>query len=294
MAQTTLRWALIGAGTAGRARARAILADPASELVAVFRGRYAAEIGAPVVASLPAALAAADAVCIASPSPVHAEQARLALEAGCHVVVDFPLAQSESEARALFELARRRKRVLHVEHIELLTPTSRVLAGRVRQPLVKRASVHFQGPGPEDEPGADLVYGNVARLHRLIAACGPVKAVDSVRAEPGRLQARLTLHNGAPAEVLFEQSSYFARRTTLEIEDDEAVWKQENEALMRGRSPQTLLGGDPLFAQDHSWARRRMLGQIADSYVSEERILHVLAVADALREGLVPRFIAPG
>ena len=56
-----LRWALVGAGTAGRARARALLESPRDDLVAIWRGRYADDIGAPVVASFEAAIAAAEA-----------------------------------------------------------------------------------------------------------------------------------------------------------------------------------------------------------------------------------------
>ncbi len=53
-----------------------------------------------------------DAVYIASHPSVHAEQIRLALENGIHVICESPIAMTERECRALFGLARERNRVL--------------------------------------------------------------------------------------------------------------------------------------------------------------------------------------
>lgn len=57
-----------------------------------------------------------EAVVVASPSPVHAEQARMALEAGRHVLVEIPLALSLSEADALVGFAEARGLILGVCH----------------------------------------------------------------------------------------------------------------------------------------------------------------------------------
>jgi predicted dehydrogenase len=67
------------------------------------------------------------AVCICSINAAHEEQVRRALEAGKHVVCEYPLALSHEAADGLFELAGARERVLHVEHIELLSGTQRAL-----------------------------------------------------------------------------------------------------------------------------------------------------------------------
>lgn len=55
-----------------------------------------------------------DVVVIATPTQSHFAQARAALEAGKHVVVDKPVTVTAAEARALARLARERKRVLTV------------------------------------------------------------------------------------------------------------------------------------------------------------------------------------
>jgi scyllo-inositol 2-dehydrogenase (NADP+) len=55
-----------------------------------------------------------DLVVIATPTQMHVAQARAALEAGKHVVVDKPIAAKQGEARELAELARERERMLAV------------------------------------------------------------------------------------------------------------------------------------------------------------------------------------
>ncbi len=57
-----------------------------------------------------------DAVAICTPVHTHFPLARAALEAGLHVLVEKPLTNSLDSARALTELARKRNRVLQVDH----------------------------------------------------------------------------------------------------------------------------------------------------------------------------------
>jgi 2-hydroxy-4-carboxymuconate semialdehyde hemiacetal dehydrogenase len=78
------------------------------------------------------------AVVIASPSGVHFAQARAALDAGLHVLVEIPLAMSAGEAEALVAQAHEAKRVLMVCH-----------SVRYSEPfLVARASIERSGLEP--------------------------------------------------------------------------------------------------------------------------------------------------
>ena len=56
------------------------------------------------------------AIVVASPNHVHAEQARAALDAGRHVLVEIPLALSAPEAESLVVLADQRRLTLMVCH----------------------------------------------------------------------------------------------------------------------------------------------------------------------------------
>lgn len=277
-------WSVVGVGTAGRARAEAIRNDKRSALVAVHRGRHAAELGVPVVETLIEAIERAQAVAVASPTAHHADQVRVVLDRGRHALVEYPVASTAAEAAALFDLARRRGRVLHVEHVELLDPCCATLVAHVRPELVTSASVSFQGQGPAGAGPAELALGNVARLHRLTAACGPVASVRAVDHEPGRLTADLALASGASAHVSFERAPYFQRRTTLKIVAGGRTWHQLNDLLERDRNPVTLIGTGSLFAVDQRRATLRVL-EGGGSYVSEARILHVLDLVERLGAG---------
>jgi biliverdin reductase len=287
-----VRWSVIGVGTAGRARAEAIRAEKRSELVAVHRGRHAGDVGVRVVGDVLEAIDLAQAVAVASPTAMHADHVRAVLDRGRHCVVEFPVATTPGAAAALFDLARARGKVLHVEHIELLDPVCTTLASHVRPELVTSATVQFQGQGPPGASAVELAVGNVARLHRLTAACGPVASIRAVEHEPGRLTAELVLKaGGAAAHVTFERAPYFQRKTVLKVVAAGRAWHQVNDLLERDRAPVTLIGSGSLFQVDQRRAVTRIL-EGGPSYVSEARILHVLDVVEALgagRAGEVPQ-----
>src|SRR5262245_34227827 len=91
------RIAVIGLGRAGAARVRAIEAHPRARLAAMVRRPPAEPRFEFVLAD-----AAVSALIVCTPNALHAAQADAGLRAGKHVAVEFPLASSEREARALF------------------------------------------------------------------------------------------------------------------------------------------------------------------------------------------------
>jgi predicted dehydrogenase len=66
-----------------------------------------------------------DAVLIATPVSTHFSLAMAALSAGKHVLIEKPMTASSREARALIELADRRRLVLMVDHTFVYTPAVR-------------------------------------------------------------------------------------------------------------------------------------------------------------------------
>jgi len=66
--------------------------------------------------NLEAALGCAETAIICSPSPLHYEQAREALHAGVHVLVELPACTSKVEARDLAIVAEKRRRILQCAH----------------------------------------------------------------------------------------------------------------------------------------------------------------------------------
>lgn len=283
-----LRWSVLGVGTAGLARVRAITSDPRSRLVAVWRGRNAERaVMARQARDLDDALDGVDAVAVCSPDAAHPDQVAAALRAGRHVVCEYPLAPSAPEAAALLDLAGSVGRVLHVEHIELLHAPQALLRSFTRRDPVVALHVGFARPGPDGAAPADVARGNLARLHRAVDLCGPVIAVARLDGGPGLLHGALVHTGGVETTFRFEQSPYLARSTRLEARTAAGErWEASGDSLFRGGNPMTLIEAEPLFDQDH----RAATGRILDGrppYVDDARLLHVLRLRDAIAAGRV-------
>jgi phthalate 4,5-cis-dihydrodiol dehydrogenase len=119
-----LRLAMVGFGAAAQAFVPALAQSPLWSLVAVADPSPASRAAAAVLPGvawfddLPSLLAAlpVDAVYIATPTPSHAELAVQALRAGCHVLVEKPMAVSVRQCQRMVRAARRARRVLMVGH----------------------------------------------------------------------------------------------------------------------------------------------------------------------------------
>lgn len=284
----SLRWSVIGVGTAGLARIRAIGADPRSRLVVVWRGRNAERaVAARQARDLEDALTGVDVVAICSPDAAHPDQVEAALRAGRHVVCEYPLAPTEERAAALFDLATRAGRVLHVEHIELLHAPQVILRSHTRRDPVTRLHIAFSRPGAEGLGRAEVAMANLARLHRVVDLCGPVERIASLDAAPGLVSGAFVHRDGAESTFRWEQSPYLSRETRIDLTTaGGARWELRGDSLFRDGNALTLIESDPLFEQDH----RNAVGRILEGrkpYVEEDRIRHVLHVRGAIAGGRV-------
>jgi predicted dehydrogenase len=100
-----VRFAVLGLGSAGRRHATDLL--ELGHDVTAFDPLGVSLDGVHAAPSLEQAVVAADAVVVASPNAMHAAQAAAALEAGCHLLVEKPLATDPADARRIVELAGR-------------------------------------------------------------------------------------------------------------------------------------------------------------------------------------------
>lgn len=110
----SLRWGVIGTGIAGRF-VHAIHTHTAQRAVAVTArdadrtARFAEEHGIPAVLPSVDALIASpdvDVVYVATPHPLHHEQALAAIAAGKHVLIEKPIAMSAQEASEILDAGR--------------------------------------------------------------------------------------------------------------------------------------------------------------------------------------------
>ncbi len=109
-----IRTALVGCGKVGQTHAQALAALPESEFVAVCdvdaqrATSFAKRFGVKPYSHVPRMLAECgiQAICVATPHPLHAEPVIEAARAGVHVLVEKPLAASLGDCDAILAAAR--------------------------------------------------------------------------------------------------------------------------------------------------------------------------------------------
>ena len=276
MTESPLTVAVIGPGRAGRARVRALDEHGDTQLAAVVPRQPGA--GQPTLESLLAG-ASLDAVMLCTPNLLHRQAAQAALEAGKHVAVEYPLASCAADGRALFELARARQRVLHVSHIELLSP-GQVRLRQLARPLgrPRGGSLRFRGSsdgwiGDASLAGSPALRA-LARLHRLVDLFGRARAeaarLEAARDGGYRLEVELRFGAGGGVLLIEERAYGLSRDTSWDI-------RCERGSL---QSPATAPPAD-LFARDLDCFVARVRSG-ARGYVSDARILHVLSLVDEI------------
>jgi predicted dehydrogenase len=117
-----IRFGVIGSGFIGQTHAEAIAAVDGAVLVAVAGGRRAAALAAkhridcePTVEAL-IARSDIDAVVIATPHHLHADEAVQAIESGKHALVEKPITTTLEDCDRVLEAATRRGKTLAVGH----------------------------------------------------------------------------------------------------------------------------------------------------------------------------------
>lgn len=152
-----IRVLVAGLGTMGRSHALAYHHDPAFQIVGLVN-RSARDLppelqAYPLFTDYAAALAdlAPDLVCVATYSDSHADYACTAMEAGCHVFVEKPLATTVADARRVVDTATRLNRKLVVGYILRYHPSWQRLIAEARDlggPYVFRLNLNQQSTGP--------------------------------------------------------------------------------------------------------------------------------------------------
>lgn len=257
---------MVGPGRAGRARIAALEDHPGARLAAVVR-----RAGAPTLAQV-LADPQVDAVLICTPNTLHAAQVRAALEAGKHVAVEFPLASGPDEARALLELATRERRVLHVEHIELLGASQQRQRERAREigrPL--GGELRFTGAadgwiGDPARAGSPALCA-LARLHRLVDLFGRARVAHAELGRGGggyELRVDLCFESGGELRLVETRAPGLGRATHWSIDCE------------RGRLDDPPPGSERgLFRRDLDCFVARITSG-ADPYVTPARLVEVL------------------
>lgn len=220
---TPIRCAVFGAGHFGRYHAQKYAKLPGVELVAVVNSdparaaALAGEVGTRAETELDAVLGRIDAASVAVPTPAHhAVTARL-LEAGIHVLVEKPIAETLEQADALIALAAARKRVLQVGHLQRFLLERLKIQEIVLKPLYIEATriAPFKTRGTDVGVVLDLMIHDIDLILALVKA--PVVAVDAVGApvvtqEEDIVNCRLRFANGCVATATASRIAFKTER----------------------------------------------------------------------------------
>ncbi len=259
-----MRFAVLGQGSIGRRHAR--LLDALGHEVAVFDpAGLVPDAGttARVCSSLREALGGAEAALVATPTALHVEHARAALEAGLATLVEKPLATSAAGARELELLAAERGLTLGVAmnlrfHPGPATVRRLVAAGELGQVL--RASAAFGAWLPGWRPAVDyrttysaradlgggILLDAVHELDYLTWVLGPVARVSASLRQLSELELAgvedvatldLELASGAQATVTLDYlDREYHRGCRIAGSEATATWDWRREEVVVARA----------------------------------------------------------
>lgn len=207
-----LRYGVVGCGHLGSFHAEKAAQLDDLELVGVYdilperRAAVAERCGSPACNSIAELLERADALSIVVPTEEHYNEAKRALEAGKHLLLEKPIATTVAEAEQITSLAEKQGVVLQVGHIERFNPACaglkllpdkpRFIEGhRLSQfnPRGLDVAVIFDLMIHDIDLVLSLVQSEIAELH--------ASAVAVISDKPDIANARLEFQNGSVANL---------------------------------------------------------------------------------------------
>lgn len=186
MPNRKIRIAVIGAGYFGSLHAAKFASIKGAELSAVCDVQHeraeavAAPHGAIVVTDHRKLGDLADAVVVAVPTIAHHAVAKDCLEAGLDVLIEKPMCETLAEADALIRLAKKKKRILQVGHLERFSPVIDALVANAKGAwYVESQRVSpFRGRGADTTVILDMMIHDLD--HAMRVAGSPVVHVEAV------------------------------------------------------------------------------------------------------------------
>lgn len=219
----TIHTAVVGVGALGRHHARWLGQLPQARLVGVYdlnserAAAVAAEVGCPVLDSLEAVIAQAQAVSIAVPTQAHFDIASRFIEAGKHCLIEKPIAARTDQATELRRLARRHKVKVTVGQIERFNPA----VSAIREMNLRPSFIEAHRLAAFDPRGTDVAVVLDLMIHDIDLALAFIKspvadiqasAVAVISEQADIANARLTFENGAVANLTASRISLRAMR----------------------------------------------------------------------------------
>jgi len=260
-----IRTAVIGVGQMGRYHVAVFAELPNVELVGIVdvdpdkAQELAKTYNTVGLTDYRALVGEVDVVSIAVPTALHYAIASEFLDAGVHVLIEKPIAPTLTEARELFDLARRRRAVLHVGHVERFNGAVQELKNIVRDPILIecRRMGPFQSRVKDDGVVLDLMIHDLdivlnlveARVQRM-SAMGA--AVLSEVEDTANVQ--LWFSNGCQATITASRATQEKIRTLAVTQREEYILlnytDQDIRIYRQGSSEHKLGRGELRYKQE--------------------------------------------
>lgn len=308
---------LVGTGYVAKRRAEALVSDGRSHLSFVAGHRpehtqaFAATYQVNVLESWQELVhhPDIDLVIVCTINRDHEEIAAAALLAGKHAIVEYPLASNHSAAEKILTLAREKKRLLHVEHIELLGGLHQAIKqhlGEIGPVFYARyVTVSLQDPAPlgwtynKQEFGFPLTAA-LSRIHRFTDLFGAVEHVScDLRywdaSEPDYFtaclcNAHLKYGNGLLADITYGKGEIFSqseRRFEVHGEKGSLIFAGEQGQLVKSEQAMDLDVGSRrgLFVQDTGMVLDALI-EGKPLYINPEESNYSLKIANAAAQSI--------
>jgi predicted dehydrogenase len=214
---------VIGVGYLGRFHAEKYAHLQETELVGVAdlnlaqAREVAGALGAQALADYRELLPQVTAVSVAVPTSGHFGVVRDALEAGCHVLVEKPITVTVAEADELVRLARERRLILTVGHLERFNSAMEELKARVTQPrfIESHRLAFYKERGTDVDVVLDLMIHDLDHVLNLVSS--PVREIRAagISVLTDRIDlanARLEFADGCIANLTASRMSFKSMR----------------------------------------------------------------------------------
>ena len=231
------------------------------------------------------------AIAIVTPIPLLSNFAHAALNAGKHVFVEKPLAQSSESANLLADLARRRGRILSAGYVFLYHPVYLELKRRVNSQPIRNVKLEWRKFGTFAEPiEQSLLTHHLSLLLDLLGetTSGKISYGPGVYTGCDIIRTQLRYPTLNATSLIDRTSVQTAHRVTVETDDGNSlVWENNLLSLIGNEGGKSILlydnkhpaltaeitrfidaaaGGDPELPTDGPFATKvlRLLERLRD------------------------------
>ncbi|XP_076975471.1 biliverdin reductase A [Tamandua tetradactyla] len=218
---------------------------------------------------------------ICSESSSHENYIRQFLEAGKHVLVEYPMTLSRIAAQELWELAEQKGKILHEEHVELLMEEFAFLKKEVvGKDLLKGSLLFTASPLEEDRFGFPSFSG-ISRLTWLVSLFGELSLVSATLEERKedqymKMTVCLETENRSPLTWTEEKAPGLKRNRHLSFHfKSGSLENVPNVGINKN-----------IFLKDQNIFVKKLLGQFPEKDLAAEkkRILHCLGLAEEIQK----------